>query len=103
MTEQSKNMQFKDGDEITVMRGLHRNEAALVIGVDATAQEYAVKFADGSFGLINAVNVRVPQEPTITAGQLAEAIGEYGSEIPTPVLVALETLAPGITAKIVQV
>jgi hypothetical protein len=98
MTEKSETpgMQFKDGDEVSIMRGLHRNETARVIGVNAGQQEYAVRFTDGSFGLINAVNVRAPEEPSITASQLAAMLGNYIGEIPTNLLDEIAAALPGI-------
>jgi hypothetical protein len=107
MTEKSETppqlQLFKTGDEISIMRGKHRNATAIVLDYSTATAEYAVKFPDGSLGVINAVNVRVPDEATITAGQFAQAFSDFGGEIPRVVMEALETLAPGITARIARI
>lgn len=103
MTEKSEVPVFKTGDEISIMRGKHRNATAIVLDYSIATAEYAVKFPDGSLGVINAVNVRVPDESTITASQLAQAFAEHGSTIPTTVMETLEALAPGITDKLILV
>jgi len=96
MTEKSEIPAFRTGDEISIMRGKHRNTTGIVVVYSTATAEYAVRFPDGSLDVINAVNVRVPDEPTITASQLAQA---FGDDIPsTLVLARLEALAPGITA-----
>lgn len=105
MTEQSEPpvQQYGTGDEISIMRGKHRGATAIVVTYSSATAEYAVKFPDGCLGVINAVNVRGPVEVSITDGQLAQAFGDFGGEIPARVMDALEALAPGITAKIVLV
>lgn len=101
MSEQSETMKFSPKDEITIMRGLHRGTKATVLAVDYGKAQYAVTLADGSFAVINAVNVREPEEVTITAQQLADALGNYAEDLPVHVLEALETAAPGITERFV--
>jgi hypothetical protein len=98
MTEQSgtKAMQFEYGDEITVMRGKHRNETATVVYVDPTNRQYAAKFADNAVDLINEVNVRTPEEPTITASQLAAILNKHTDDLPADLLAEIEKALPGI-------
>jgi hypothetical protein len=67
-------MKFTTGQTITVMRGKTRGKVAEVIGVDAENKTYAVKYEDGTFGVINAVNVKVPTEATIGEAKLAAEI-----------------------------
>lgn len=67
-------MKYEAGQTLTVMRGKTRGQSAEVIGVDSTNQSYAVKYVDGTFGVINAVNVKEPVEATIGAGKLAELV-----------------------------
>lgn len=100
MTEKSETPVFKTGDEISIMRGKHRNATAIVLDYSTATAEYAVKFADGGLGVINAVNVRVPDEPSITASQLAQAFGNDAEEISDVVFARLEGLVPGITAHV---
>lgn len=100
MTEKSEIPTFKTGDEISIMRGKHRNATALVLDYSSATAEYAVKFPDGSLGVINAVNVRVPDEATITASQLAQAFGEDARGVSDQVWERLEALVPGITAHV---
>lgn len=90
---------FKQGDKVHIMRGTHRGTEAEVIGVNGE-DSYAVKFSDGSFAVINAVNVKEPAEATITASELAEAFGTRGADVPTEVWERLEKVAPGITAHV---
>jgi len=103
MTDKSEVLVFKTGDEISIMRGKHRGATATVVDYSAGPAEYAVQFADGSFGVINAVNVRVPDEPSITASELASAFGTDAGNVPDQVWVRMEALAPGITDRIVLV
>lgn len=101
MTEKSEAPVFKTGDEISIMRGKHRGATATVVDYSIATAEYAVKFLDGKLDVINAVNVRVPDEPSITASQLGQA---FGDDVPsTLVLARLEALVPGITDKVVLV
>jgi hypothetical protein len=97
MIEKSEAPAFKTGDEISIMRGKHRNATATVLDYSTATAEYAVKFPDGSLGVINAVNVRVPDEATITASQLAQAFGSDASDVDGEVWERLEALVPGIT------
>jgi hypothetical protein len=65
---------YAEGDTITVMRGKTRGQTAQVIGVDQTNKTYAVRYTDGTLGTINHVNVKTPDEKTITASALAGLI-----------------------------
>jgi ribosomal protein L24 len=101
MTDKSEAPAFKTGDEISIMRGKHRGATAIV--VDYSTGQYAVKLPDGNLDVINAVNVRVPDEPTITASQLGQAFGDEGHEISNAVFERLEALVPGITNRMTMV
>lgn len=90
---------FSQGDKVHIMRGTHRGTEAEVIGVNGK-DSYAVKFSDGSFAVINAVNVKEPAEATITSQELAQAFGVDAAEVPTEVWERLERLVPGITANV---
>jgi hypothetical protein len=98
MTEKSEIPAFRTGDEISIMRGKHRNTTGIVVVYSIATAEYAVRFPDGSLDVINAVNVRVPDEPTITASQLAQAFGSDAVDVSGQVRERLEALVPGITA-----
>lgn len=88
-------MDYKVGDEISVSRGKHRKQTATVLAVDEAKGTYAVKFADGSLGVVNAASVKAPVEGTVTVSQLAELIySAPGGDA----LAALETNVPGFTA-----
>lgn len=103
MTDKSetKPMLFKVNDEITIMRGLHKGMIGTVRDVSEIAQTYAVKLQDGVLAVINAVNVRVPAEATITATDLADALGSVTEILTQDTLDALENRAPGITDRFV--
>lgn len=62
---------YAAGDTITVMRGKTRGQTAQVLHTDETNKTYAVKYTDGSVGVVNHVNVKTPDEKTITATALA--------------------------------
>jgi hypothetical protein len=85
MTEQSENqntsMDFTNGQTVTVMRGKTRGQTAEVIGVDTEHKTYAVKYADGTFGVINAVNVKAPTEDTIGEAKLAAEIQTLAADL----------------------
>lgn len=81
MTEQSETVQkYNIGDEITVMRGLERGKTAEVIGVDSEKEQYAIKFTDNSFAVVNFVNAKAPVEGTISASPLATIVATAGPE-----------------------
>jgi hypothetical protein len=65
---------YAEGDTISIMRGKTRGKTAQVIGVDQTNKTYAVRYTDGTLGTINHVNVKTPDEKTITASALAGLI-----------------------------
>lgn len=94
-------LQFKAGDEITIARGTYRNQTALVVEVSESKEQYAARLADGALVVVNAKNVRVPAEVSISAHDLAEAFNAYAwpAEI-TELLDALEAKVPGITAHV---
>lgn len=100
MTDKSE-MRFEQGDEITIMRGKHKGQTARVLAVDESNDAYGVQFADGSFAPINAVNVKVPDEATITASQLAHVLGAEANDLSSLVMSRLEDVSPGITAHFV--
>lgn len=88
-------MDFKTGDELTISRGTYRNQTAIV--VEASNEKYAVKLADGTLTVINAVNVRKPAEATISASELADVLFAY-VEISPEFVEALDAKVPGISA-----
>lgn len=96
-------LQFKAGDEITIARGTYRNQTALVVEVSESPARYAAKLSGGALVLVNASNVRKPQEVSISARDLAEAFNAYAwpAEI-TELLDVLEAKVPGITAHVRQ-
>jgi KOW motif-containing protein len=102
MTDTSEAMKLSQGDEITIMRGKHKGQIGKVLDVDKTSETYAVKFSDGSFAPINAVNVRVPDAVTITAEALGQALSNEGGELSDTCMARLEAAAPGITEHIVR-
>lgn len=71
---ETTSMNYTTGQTITVMRGKTRGQTAEVIGVDAPNKQYAVKYADGTYGVVNAVNVKTPTEDTIGEARLAAEI-----------------------------
>lgn len=77
MTDKSE-MAFKQGDEVTIVRGKLKGLTGNVLGVDTEADKYAVQTADGSFAVVNAVNVKVPEEPTLTLSQVRALLERNG-------------------------
>lgn len=75
-------MSYTTGQTITVMRGKTRGKTAEVIGVDAPNRQYAVKYADGTYGVVNAVNVKTPSEDTIGEAKLAAEIQTAAGDFP---------------------
>lgn len=77
MTTQSETieaMKYNQGDEITIMRGIHRGKTAKVLGVDAAKRQYATQLTDGQFVVINEVNTKAPQEGQVQASRLATLV-----------------------------
>lgn len=70
-------LKYAVGDEITIMRGLDRGKHAKVLGVDVANRKYNVQFTDGSFSVVNEVNVKPPAEGTVTASKLADLVGSW--------------------------
>jgi ribosomal protein L24 len=99
MTEQSE-MRFKTGDEITIMRGKLKGQTAIVLEADKAERTYAAKLAGGGLAVVNEVNVKVPDEATITAQDLADALGTE-VQFTQDTIDRLENRAPGITAHLV--
>ncbi len=100
---------FTAGQTITVMRGKTRGKTAEVIAVDTTNKTYAVRYADGTLGTINAVNVKAPTEDTIGEAKLAAEIQTAAQDLandaaPEDVLQALVSRLssdlPGLGARI---
>lgn len=65
---------YATGDTITIMRGKTRGQVAKVVAVDNENKTYAVTYPDGTLGVVNHVNVKTPDEKTITASALAALI-----------------------------
>jgi hypothetical protein len=80
---QTKNvsMDFAKGQTITVMRGRTRGAQAEVIDLDTENKTYAVRYADGTLGVINAVNVKAPTEDTIGEAKLAAEIQTLAADL----------------------
>jgi hypothetical protein len=76
-TPKTDPMAYGVGDEITIMRGLDRGKHARILGADATNRKYNVQFTDGSFAVVNEVNVKPPAEGTVTASKLADLVNEW--------------------------
>jgi uncharacterized protein with FMN-binding domain len=83
MTEQNETqpMQYTAGQTITVMRGKTRGQSAEVLAVDSERKAYAVKYPDGTLGVVNAVNVKAPTEATIGEAKLAAEISTLLSDV----------------------
>jgi hypothetical protein len=62
---------YAAGDTITIMRGKTRGATAQVLYTDETNKTCVVKYADGTVGVVNHVNVKTPTEKTISATALA--------------------------------
>lgn len=70
-------LKYGQGDEFTIVRGVHRGKAVKVMGVDKIKRQYAVQMTDGSFTVINEVNTKEAGEGKITAGNLASVMKEW--------------------------
>jgi hypothetical protein len=102
-------MDYTVGQSIVPARGKTRGKTAEVIGVDAEHKTYAVKYADGTFGVVNAVNVKAPTEDTIGEAKLAAEIqtaatdwnaGESGQDVLQALVSRLSADLPGLGARI---
>lgn len=99
----AKSPQYSQGDEITVMRGLDRGKTAKVMGVDEKNEQYAVQFADGAFSVVNFVNVKAPQEGTVTVTTLVDAFTEAiqsGERDILQLAARLDATLPGFSTKL---
>lgn len=68
---------YKVGDELTIMRGIHRGKVAKVMGVDENKRQYATQLTSGEFVVINEVNTKPPQEGKVEATKLADLVGSW--------------------------
>lgn len=101
-------MTFKAGDTVTVQRGLNKGKSGEVLHVSDVDKTYAVKFEDGGLAIINAVNVKTPDEGQIQEGALA-AIVQTGINEADPadalagvrsIVALLEKALPGFSERV---
>lgn len=96
-------MVFNSGDEVTIMRGTYRNQEGKVLTRDDVRKKYAVQFPNGDLEIINAVNVRIPGEATISATDLAAVLDATRDSWDDSLLTALDEKVPGITEHVTLV
>lgn len=81
---------YNVGDELTIMRGVHRGKVAKVMGVDQNKRQYATQLTSGEFVVINEVNTKPPTEGKVEATKLARLVaGWTDSEGDAAALVSL--------------
>jgi hypothetical protein len=90
--------QFKTGDTISIMRGIHRNDTATVLDVDEANEQYAVRLTSGGVAVVNFVNAKGPEIEPIDADKLAGALNSYGLD--ATVLGHLESVFPQLSGKL---
>lgn len=90
---------YKVGDTVDVIKGKLRGSAK-VLGIDPSAENYAVQNEAGAVGLVWFGNVRQPEEPSVKLLDLTQALKFEGySAADTRLLAALERVLPGAAEK----
>lgn len=70
-------IKYAVGEEVSIMRGLDRGKHGKVLGVDEANRKYNIQFTDGTFAVVNEVNVKPPTEGSVTASKLADLVKEW--------------------------
>jgi len=69
---------IKTGDTVTIRRGKRKGESGTVV----SGNQCVVEFTDGTLSLLNETDLKAPDEATIGATALADAIGEVARHNP---------------------
>lgn len=102
MSEDTK-PRYKVTEEVTISRGKLSGKTGTVVEVDEAGKKYAVRIADFGLRVVSFGAVKPKTEPSLNAGQLAQAVGDQAGQIPNEVWERLEQAAPGITEHLVLV
>ena len=77
-TEPQNQPTWNTGDQVTISRGNKRGQIGKVVDVDTALQEYAIRLDEGGLLVASFSSVKAPIEPTVTRGQLTEALNSHG-------------------------
>lgn len=73
--------EFKVDDQVTIRRGKHKGPGIVVLEADPSGQ-IAVKAHSGAILITNADNLKAPEEATVGAKVLSEAIAKASARDP---------------------
>lgn len=98
---------FNVGDEATVIRGKLRGRKGQIIAHNEADGTYAVTLDGGTLAVVNAGNLKAPQDSTISVAALVKALHGFGQEAGTPdrdaavrLAAMLDEAAPGVSVKL---
>lgn len=71
---------FNVGDEATVIRGKFRGRKGEIIAHTESDNTYAVRLDGGTLSVLNAGNLKAPQDSTVSVSALVKALHGFGQE-----------------------
>lgn len=99
---------FNIGDEATVIRGKLRGRKGQIISYDQGEDKYALTMADnGQLTVVNAANLKAPQDSTVSVAALVKALHGFGQEAGSAdrdaavrLAAMLDEVTPGVSVKL---
>jgi hypothetical protein len=98
---------FNQGDEATVIRGKLRGRKGTILKHNPTAETYAVELEDGTLAVVNAKNLKAPQDSTISVRALVTVLAGFGQSAGSPdhdaavrIAAMLDEVSPGTSVKL---
>jgi len=99
---------FNLGDEATVIRGKLRGRKGEIISYDESEDKYALKMSDnGQLTVVNAANLKAPQDSTVSVAALVKALHGFGQEAGSAdrdaavrLAAMLDEITPGVSVKL---
>jgi|ERR1041384_5441360 hypothetical protein len=98
---------FNQGDTASVIRGKLRGRKGTILKHNPTAETYAVELEDGTLAVVNAKNLKAPQDSTVSVSALVSALASFGAEAGSSdedaairLANALDATVPGVSVKL---
>lgn len=94
---------FNVGDEASVIRGKLRGRKGNILAFNPGDKTYAITLDGGTLAVVNAANLKAPQDSTVSVQALVSVLRDFRSEdegLITRLASALDAVTPGISAKL---
>ena len=92
---------FNVGDEARVVRGKLRTQHGQIIAYNEADKTYAIKLASGTLAVVNAANLKAPQDSTVSVRALVAALASFEDrDAAVRLAAALDATVPGVSAKL---